>query len=86
MSFKQFDIRATLDKALYVLILVSSILIILRPLSFVTVGDFRVYLTGVAEVISNEPVYDPSRGNFGKRYFNGPLLAWLLSPFLAIPE
>jgi len=86
MSFKQFDVREILDKALYVLILVSSILIILRPLSFVTVGDFRVYLTGVDEVISNEPVYDPSRGNFGKRYFNGPLLAWLLSPFLAIPE
>lgn len=86
MSFKQFDFRATLDKALYVLILVSSILIILRPLSFVTVGDFRVYLTGVAEVISNETVYDPSRGNFGKRYFNGPLLAWLLLPFLTIPE
>lgn len=86
MSFKQFDIREILDKTLYVLILVSSILIILRPLSFVTVGDFRVYLAGVAEVISNEPVYDPSRGNFGKRYFNGPLLAWLLSPFLAIPE
>lgn len=86
MSFKQFDIREILDKALYVLILVSSILIIFRPLSFVTVGDFRVYLTGVAEVISNETVYDPSRGNFGKRYFNGPLLAWLLSPFLTIPE
>jgi hypothetical protein len=86
MSFQQLEIRAILDKVLYVLILLFSTLIILRPLSFVTVGDFRVYLSGVAEVISNEKVYDPSRGNFGKRYFNGPLLAWLLSPFLMVPE
>lgn len=75
-----------IERALYWLVLSITSLIALRPLVFLDVGDFKVYLYGSEQVFENKDLYNPGLGNFGKRYFNGPLLAWLHVPFTYIPE
>lgn len=71
---------------MYFAVLVITISIVIRPLFFIDVGDFKIYLDGSEQALKNIDLYAPERENFGKRYFNGPILAWVNSPFLLLPE
>jgi hypothetical protein len=61
-----------------------SIVVILRPLTFTEVGDFLIYLKGSRELVSGIDLYNIDRAPFGSRYFNGPILAFLLLPFTCL--
>jgi hypothetical protein len=55
-------------------------LISAKPL-LISAGDFLVYFKGTEQLLNQQEIYRVDFAPFGKRFFNGPVWGYFLSPF-----